>query len=177
MTYSTTASAVFPYPEGRIFDTLIDYDAWSEWLPSVSSSRLLTKEGNLALAELGWAARGEETVIVECIQTPNQSLLARVIQGRVPVREIEWTIAPGAAGSSRVTMKVKRSSLRRAMNSAACLAALKAAVEAASPGPEQIPGAENLFELWETDKGLVCWVRGRKYTLTSFEGESCEGES
>lgn len=164
-----------PWPGNLVYETLVNYDSWFQWLPSMKSSRLLVKEDMLAIVELGFDVRGhEDLLMMECIHTPGKVVLGRVIEGRSPVREIQWDIEPAGSGGSKVTLSVKRSMgsyLARPaywpiMNPAGCLGGLRSWMEGANPGPEISRSGENLFELWETDAGYVCWIRGRKYTLT-----------
>jgi ribosome-associated toxin RatA of RatAB toxin-antitoxin module len=174
---SSTGHIVLPWSPVDVYQSLIDYDSWLEWLPSITSSRLLTKEDTLAIVQLGFSVRAEEDLILECIQTTNSTVLTRVIEGRVPLQQIQWEIQPAESGASRVTLSVERRIPRhlsgfaywRVLNPAACLEALRSWMAAVQPGPEISPGSENLFELWETDTGLVCWIRGKKYSLTPVD--------
>ena len=146
-------------------------------MPSIASSRLLTREGTLAIVEVGLSTAGSETVLIECIETPGRSVLTRVIEGEAPVVEIDWSVEADNSGFTRVSVKVKRKIglplLRPAswlvLSPARCLAALSSRVAASDPGPEVVTDGENLFELWETETGLVCWIKGRKYKLTPAE--------
>lgn len=175
--FRATGRALFPCTPDLIYEALADYDAWQEWTPSVASSKLLMREDILAIVELGMGAGGEETLLTECIQTPGRSVVARAIEGKGPIRAIEWNIEPADGGFSKVTVALKpRIGLHlfnpanwRIVSPAKYLAALRATVLAANPGPEEVRGGENLFELWETEAGLVCWIRGRKYKLTRVE--------
>jgi hypothetical protein len=168
-----TATSTVPFPESLVYDILIDYNHWSEWFPGVSSSRLLTREGDLAVVELGWGPENSEAAILECIQTARRSVLLRWVGGFAPAREMEWRIASADPGFSAVTLRTQGAAgktLRaprylRTSSPSRCLAALETALEAACPGPRPGQAGENLFELWETEKGLVCWVRGKKYNL------------
>jgi hypothetical protein len=172
-----TASDTFPFSPEVIHETLADYEAWQEWVPSVTSSRLLTSEDILAVVELGSGHGGAETLMLECVQTPNKGVWARVIEGKSAIREIQWNVAGAGEGTSQVTVTVKWKPGWRlvagvswpALSPAKHLRALRSWVSAAHPGPETVTGGENLFELWETEAGLVCWVRGRKYKLIPAE--------
>ncbi len=174
---NATARSVIPCAPELVYKELTGYDTWQEWLPSIVSSRLLTREGTLAIVEVGLATAGSETVLIECIETPCKTVLARVIEGQAPVVEIDWSFEADTSGFTRVSVKVKRRLgvplLRPAswlvLSPARCLAALGSRVAASDPGPEVITDGENLFELWETETGLVCWIKGRKYKLTPAE--------
>jgi len=168
-----TARDTFPYSPEVIYKALADYGAWREWVPSVTASRLLTAEDILAIVELGSGREGEETLMLECVQTPYKGVWARVIEGKSAIREIHWNVAGADEGTSQVTVTVKwkpgwglvTGASWPALSPAKHLRALRSWVSAAHPGPETVTGGENLFELWETEAGLVCWVRGRKYKL------------
>ena len=118
--------------------------------------------------------------MMECIHTANRTVLGRVIEGRTPVREIQWDLEPADSGCSKVGLSIRRKPGRYLagpacwpiLNPAACLGGLSSWMEGANPGPETFQGGENLFELWETDAGLVCWVRGQKYKLVPMEEAS-----
>jgi hypothetical protein len=171
---AASAQEVIPCTQEIAYKTLIDYDAWPEWLPSVKSARLLTREDMLAIVELGLNREGAATLMMECIETPRKGLLARVIEGDAPIHEMEWRVEPADAGFAKVGVTVKRriglNSFHPAawnvLNPAKCLAALRSQVATANPGPEAVTDGENLFELWETEAGLVCWIRGKKYDVT-----------
>jgi hypothetical protein len=160
-----------------VYKALADYDSWQEWVPSLASARLLTREDRLAIVELNPGGKEAESLMLECIETPGKSVLARVIEGMAPIRELEWSVEPADPGFSRVRLTVKRGiglrllhpSAWRVLNPAECLEALRRWISASNPGPEAVADGENLFELWETEAGLMCWVKGRKYKLTPVE--------
>jgi len=160
-----------------VYRALSDYDAWQEWMPSLASSRLLTREDILAIVELRTGGKAAEALMMECIQTPQRAVLARVIEGSTSIREMQWDIEPADPGFARVSVTVKRRINLHLLNPAQwlvlspakCLASLQSWVAAEHPGPEAVSDGENLFELWETEAGMVCWVRGRKYKLTPAE--------
>jgi hypothetical protein len=174
---AATARGVIPCAPELVYNALIVYDEWQEWLPSVKSGRLLTREGTLAIVELALNGRGDETLMLECIESPRNSVLVRVIEGNSPVHEIEWIVEAAEPGSARVSVTVRKSGglhlinpvSWRVLSPAKCLAALRSWVMALNPGPEAVANGENLFELWETEDGLVCWIEGRKYKLTPVE--------
>ncbi len=76
---SSSSHIVLPWSPALVYKSLIDYDSWFEWLPSITSSRLLTKEDTLAIVQLGFSMREEDNLILECIQTTNDTVLTRVI--------------------------------------------------------------------------------------------------
>jgi len=150
----------------------------------MKASRLLMKEESLAIVELvfdvpGGNVPGDDTLMMECIHTANRTVLGRVIEGRTPVREIRWDLEATESDCSKVGLSVGRKPGRYLvspaywpiLNPPTCLGRLHSWMEGANPGPETLEGGENLFELWETDAGLVCWVRGQKYKLMPLEAQ------
>jgi len=178
-TFRKTGSASLPCDPSVAYEILIDYDGYSEWLPWLAASKLLAKEGDLAIAEfeLGFGAR--EKYAVECIHTRNRMVLTRTISGRVPVRQFEWLLEPSGAGGCKVVLNLEgRNSWQRfvpaygcLIRPAACLKRLE--LQAASYSTDlavQDASGERLFELMETEQGMVCTYRGKKYTLTPLDG-------
>jgi hypothetical protein len=147
-------------------------------MPSLTSSRLLTREDILAVVELRTGSgKDSEALMMECIQTPQKAVLARAIEDPAAIREMQWNIEPAEPGFAKVTVTVRRRIGFHLLNPAhwlvlspaRCLASLRSWVAAEHPGPEALSDGENLFELWETEAGMVCWVRGKKYKLTRVE--------
>jgi hypothetical protein len=182
LSWSSTARGIFPGAPEKFYEAFAGYNAWQEWIPSVTSSRLLTREDILAvvevsLGEVGLGGKGGGTLMLECIETPGKGVLASVIEGRILISEIHWSVEPADPNFSKVSVtlkwKIGLHLLNPAhwpiLNPATCLAALQSWVSAAHPGPEAVRDGENLFELWETEAGLVCWIRGRKYQLTPVD--------
>src|ERR1039457_474029 len=92
-----TARSVLPRAPRLIYEALADYDTWHDWVPLLTSSRLLMREDVLAIAEIGLTG---QALMLECVQTPDKGVLARVIEGKGPICEIHWTIEPGGEGFS-----------------------------------------------------------------------------
>jgi ribosome-associated toxin RatA of RatAB toxin-antitoxin module len=168
------SSDVFPCDRDLIYEVLTDYDSYSEWLPFIAKSRLLAQEGHLAITELDLVLPPDETLMMEWIQTTNTSVLGRVIGGMTPVSELEWKIEPAHTGHSVVTVAIKRNMNSRLlfpahwtfMNAGKWMKALHSRIavflpELASP---QMDG-EKILELWDTEAGFVCWIRGKKFVL------------
>jgi hypothetical protein len=174
---ATTHRGVVPFPADLIYRTLADYDVWQHWMAALASSKLLTREDVLAIVELGPNGDRAEALMLEVIETPGKGVLARPIEGKAGFHEVEWTVEAAGPGLSNVSMTVRRKfglgllggGSRLALNPAECVAGLKAWLASANPGPEVVEAGENLFELWETEAGLMCWIRGRKYKLTPVD--------
>jgi len=175
-----TARGVIACAPELIYKALIDYDAWQEWVPSLISAKLLTREDILAIVEVGLDGKDPGILIMECIETPRKGILARVIEGKASLHEMEWRVEAADPGFARVSVTVKRRiglhllnpASWQVVNPAKCLAALGSWMSVWNQGPEAVTDGENIFELWETEAGLVCWIRGRKYRLTPAEGGS-----
>jgi hypothetical protein len=95
-----TARGVLPWAPKLIYKALADYDAWHDWVPLLASSRLLTREDVLAIAEIGLIG---QSLMLECVQTPDEGVLARVIEGKGPISRgaprVDVLCASGAGGS------------------------------------------------------------------------------
>jgi hypothetical protein len=165
------ASATFPCSPEVISEGLADYDAWCEWFPRVTASRVLIREDVLAVIELDLAG---ETITLECTWFDRNTLLARTIQGKTPLRSLRWSIESAGTGHALVTVKVAaraglhlfRPAQRAVVSPKSHLEALRSWMEATGSGPDAEGNADSIFELWETEQGLVCRIRGEKYTLT-----------
>jgi hypothetical protein len=163
-----------PGDPGLVYEILTDYDSYCEWMPLIAESRLLAKEGDLALAEFELAKPRKGKFVIESIHTKNAMVLIRTISGKVPIDQMEWTIAPSDRGASVSVIVQSRANwgrfvpaYRRLIDPGACMAGLRSQLAAFSPdlGLTSEEG-EKIFELSETEQGLVCWLRGKKYILT-----------
>jgi len=168
------ASVVLPCDPGLVYEILTDYDSYVEWMPLVAHSKLLAREGDLAIAEFILMRPRQDRFVVECIHTRLQMVLTRIISGKLPVTQFEWVIAPAEEGRCEVTLTIERKTnwrwfvpaYRVFMNAAKCLHALQARISAFLP--ELVlaeDDGEKILELFETEEGMVCWIRGKKYAL------------
>jgi ribosome-associated toxin RatA of RatAB toxin-antitoxin module len=170
---SSRASATLPCEASLIFELLTDYDGYSEWMPLVTHSKLLAREGDLALAEIGISQPHPDKLVFECIHDKNRSVLGRAIGGTLPISRIEWTLEP-AGTQTKVSVLLEGKTdwhwllpaYRKAMHAEQYLEAIQGQVSAFSPDL-LISGAsgETILDLMETGEGLVLVFRGRKYTL------------
>ena len=184
--FATTSrsAATLPCDAALVYEILTDYDHFSEWLPHISQSKSLAIEGDLAIAEFEFVAPRKERFVVECIHTRNQMVLWRAIEGRVPIAQVQWDIA-GAGGaasvaqcevslsvSGPVSLNPLRHGAGKFLDPDACLKALQG--QASSFMPEiAIVGVsgEQILDLSETEDGVVCWIRGKKYVLKRESGD------
>jgi ribosome-associated toxin RatA of RatAB toxin-antitoxin module len=173
LTYTKRSSAVVAADPELVYEILTDYDGYSEWMPLIARSVLLAKEGDLAIAEFELVRPSKEKFAVECIHTKNRMVLTRTISGRIPVRQIEWDLSPSGQGTDvKVVVEARTNwhrilpAYRRFINPVAFLAGLRAQLSSFSPEALPDEEGEKIFELTESEQGLVCWIRGKKYTLT-----------
>jgi len=174
--FTTTrrSAGVLRCDPGLLYDILTDYDNYVEWFPRVAQSKALAREGDLALAEFGLAPPQRGKFVIECIHTRNKMVLWRTIEGRIPVSQVEWTIEPAGEGQSQVRLSVTSrrdwnpfaSGYGKFLKPAACLKALEAQVSTFMPEIALIDvEGEKILDLVETEEGVICWIRGKKYVL------------
>lgn len=165
----STASDDFACGPDILYEILTDYDSYKEWMPNVSDSALLAKEGELAIASLDFGSGSSQHVSLECIHTTNRGVLSRAIEGETLVKSFEWSIE-AAGGGSRLTLVVE-APVQVAMAGGAGLPGTKemldglrsfASAFADSGAP---PDGETVIEIVETERGLTCWFNGRQYEM------------
>ncbi len=175
LTYTNKASMVFPCEPSLPYEILTDYDSYHEWLPYVVKSKLLAKEGDLAIAEFEVSRPSKGRFVLECIHTRNKMVLTRTISGMMPVSQFEWIIKASGEKKCEVTLTIQAKAswhrlvpaYRIYMHAPKCLGALQSQISSFCPDIPLPDGeGEKIIELAETEQGLVCWIRGKKYTLT-----------
>jgi ribosome-associated toxin RatA of RatAB toxin-antitoxin module len=182
LTFSTHAMRHFSAEPQLVYEILIDYDSYAEWAPLIAKSKLLAKEGELAIAEFELVHKKAGKVTVEAIHGKNRLVLTRVISGKVPVFQWEWTIAAADKNECDVTLSIEGNrnwnwlagGYRDLMSPKASLDRLQSELAVFQPelAISDAQG-EKILELSETDEGLVCWLRGKKYILNpATEGKS-----
>lgn len=178
-TLNRKSGRVFDCEAALLYEVLTDYDAYAEWAPLIGDSRLLAREGDLAIAELELSRPPWRKVAVECIQTPNRQVLVRHLGGDVPLFQMEWNIH--STGPKTCTGELKLefpasfllSSSRGLASASSWMEAVANRLGAFLP-QFSILGerGQPILELHETPDGLVCWFRGEKYTLQHAESEA-----
>ncbi len=175
LAYTNKASIVFPCESSLPYEVLTDYDGYCEWMPFVLTSKLLAKEGDLAIAEFEMIRPSKEKFALECIHTRNKMVLTRTISGKLPVSQFEWIIKASGDKQCEVTLTIHAKAnwhrlvpaYRIFMNASKCLGALQSQISCFCPDIAIPDGqGERIIELAETEQGLVCWIRGKKYILT-----------
>ena len=162
-----------------LYDVLTDYDGYAEWLPQVAQSKALAREGDLAIAEFDLSQPSKERFVIECIHTRNKMVLWRAIGGNIPIYEVEWTISPSGESQTKVTLAITTRTnwnsllpkYRRFLDPPKCLKALERQISTFAPEMAVTDEeGERILELAETEEGVVCWIRGKKYVLKPETG-------
>ena len=171
---TSRAEATIPCEPSLVFELLTDYDTYSEWIPGVTQSKLLAKEGDLALAEIEVSAPVPEKLVFECIHDKNRSVVSRAISGKTPFAKIEWTIAAAGPQQAQVTVVLEGKPdwhwilrrYRRILDAEHYAQALQGQAAAFSPELTVTGGSgETILDLMETGEGMVLVYRGKKYLL------------
>lgn len=164
------ASVTLPCEPVVAYDVLSDYGTYADWMPGVASSNVLARETNFAITEMEFNARPSHKFTLECIHAPTQMVLARSLTGHALKLKLEWKITPAAPGECNVTLTVVGpvyftvmfGGYAKFMSPAATLRALRAQV---STFASALPTGEVLIEIAESEEGLVCTYKGKKYKM------------
>ena len=167
------ASGTIPCDASLAWEILSDYPAWTEWFPLATKSAQLARETNFALVDLELAPFPGRKISVECLHAPHSKVLMKSLMGQDPEFVLDWTIAPAGDGQSRVTVKCSWVftaanfwASAGAVNPRRWLNALAAQAASFAGDFEKGPSdPATLLEIYETDDGLVCWYRGKKYVM------------
>jgi ribosome-associated toxin RatA of RatAB toxin-antitoxin module len=166
------ADATIAAEPSVVYEILTDYDAYLEWVPLVTQSKLLAVEGDLALAEVEVGKPFSDKLVFECIHDKNRQVLARAISGSLPVAKIEWNIEPAGDKQSKVSVSIAGKSnwhwalpgWRKLLGAQRYLTALQG--QAGSYSEISVSsGGETILDLMDTSEGMVLVYRGQKYTL------------
>jgi ribosome-associated toxin RatA of RatAB toxin-antitoxin module len=157
------STLVIPADPALVYEILTDYDHMAEWMPQVSSARLLARDGDLTLAEITPASTEAPRFAMECIHRLGQQVTWRPIETKIPVTEYQWTLEPVANDSCKVSLALQCTGSADAENYIQALrnqASLFLPIDSAAG-----PGCEKILEIVETASGLMCWLQGKKYRL------------
>ena len=162
-----------------VYEILTDYNTYSEWMPLVSSSRLLAEEGDLAIAEMSVSLGEGETMAIECIHDRNRMVLSRAIGGTLPVDKLQWDLEPEGTGRCKITLAMHPEerwqtflpSHRKFLNPGACLESLRryTSLFDGRPSGGDSGGGEMVIQIRESEDGLTAWYLGKQYKLTPLE--------
>jgi ribosome-associated toxin RatA of RatAB toxin-antitoxin module len=152
------------------YDVLSDYATYVDWMPGVASSAVLARETNFAIAEIEFNASPAHKFTLECIHAPTQMVLARSLTGHAFKLGMEWKITPAATGECNVTLTVAGpvyfsvliGGYAKFMSPSATLRALRNQV---STFASAMPAGEVLIEIAESEEGLICTYKGKKYKM------------
>jgi hypothetical protein len=75
MRFTASTSAFIRAPQSVVYSALAGYRQYEQWLPNVTRSRLLAREGELVIAELIAPPYGREKLVLEFVQSPQDSLV------------------------------------------------------------------------------------------------------
>ena len=170
---SRAASQTLPADPILLWDILTEYSTWAEWLPLVTRSEETARENHFARASFDLAVLPGRPVKVECAHAPNTKVLVKSMIGQAPEFILDWTLAPAGPGQTMVTVRCTWIHTPATFKAGAAalkverwLGALAAQAESfagdLNAGP---PDPSTIFEVHETDEGLICWFRGKKYEM------------
>lgn len=169
MRLSRIASMTAAVKPALAHEVVSDYATYSQWIPGLSSSRLLAQEGNFAIVELEFEANPGKVLTVECMHAPTSMVVVRSLTGNKPSIRIDWAIAPTESGDSQITLKMRSPIAPRFLvdgyksffNPRRVLAGLRGVLSTMGEGP----AGEKVIEIVETEEGLYCTYQGRRYRM------------
>lgn len=172
------ATAEFPCPAPLLFEVLTDYDNYRDWFPHVSGSTLAAQAGEVAIALLDLAAPFEGQIALESVHTVNSSVLIRVLNARIGVETMEWSLEGLGGGRCRVTLTIEGhtslpmgSGQMGLLDAQRMLTVLRSYTKVFGSSFTVDGGdGELLLEIIETENGLTCWWKGRQYEMKPLSG-------
>ena len=165
------ATAEFSCSPEVLFEILIDYDSYKEWMPQVGASTLLAKAGELAIARLEWSPAEHGAATAECIHTTNAGVLSRMIEGESPIASLEWELAENASKGCQVRLILEKVAglhpgFSELLSPEKILGGLQA--YAAAFSPELVlegEAGEVILEIFESAEGFSCLFNGQRYEM------------
>lgn len=79
MKWTAEASTYIKAPRPLVYSVLQAYGLYRAWVPDVTESRVLAREGDVALAELISPRYGNEKFVLELVESPEDGLTFRQI--------------------------------------------------------------------------------------------------
>jgi len=166
------ASAEVACSAEAVYEILIDYDSYRDWMPRVRDSALLAKAGELAIARLD-LADPEDRISLECIHTAKRGVLCRVIEGDVSLTQIEWELEDLGKDRCRVNLIVAGDFAlplggrhRELLDAGKIMAGLRSFASAyASELVLDGEAGELVLEIFEGESGLSCLFNGQTYEM------------
>ena len=171
------ASAYLRAPLELVYPILTNYDLYSSWVPDITSSRLLAREGDLAIAEFVCPRYGRGKFLLELIETPATAIsYSRIDHHRVEMTG-GWRLEETQSGDRvvahadlRLDGRPHEIFLRRAMRDVLertleglteRVTQIEAALETGA-----VPPGELILDLNHVGEKLVVRLRDRVYELS-----------
>lgn len=185
MRYAATASSWIKAPRSTVLSILCGYREYEAWLPEVTRSRLLAREGGVAVAELIAPVWGSEKILLEMVESPDSIAFTQIDRYRETGLTGSWRLTPTEKGEGVIVQaalalthrpfslrcrKRIRVVLERSL-SALGDRALRALAHDASGGPMD---KRRILELVRNGDRLVVTLEDRVYELS---GRPRTGES
>jgi ribosome-associated toxin RatA of RatAB toxin-antitoxin module len=166
-----TGSARIDIPAPALYALLTDYDSYSEWVPEITYSRTLAKEGDIVIAEFKAPRYSSGKLVMELIHSPPESVMfsqtdryrERGLSGRWDLTEAEGGGAVTLQGRMSVKTDFYDFSSRKKTRNA--LAGLLAAIaeRARQPGPDESP--KKILTVVKRGQDLRVWLQGETFEL------------
>jgi hypothetical protein len=154
-------------PPARVFEVLADFERYPGWCPGIAATRLLAREGDVAIVEIR-AASGAPPLVLEMVATRDASMMfTQVDRERRRGLSGQFDIEPSPPSGARVRGQVSfgaalpRPGQRRRLRSA-LTRLLAALAERVGPAEPAEAGAEVLLEIVRTAEGLEARVAGER---------------
>jgi hypothetical protein len=149
------AGALVQASRRTAFAVLADYDLYADWLPGVIASRVLAREGGVAVVELGAPRYPGAEFVFECVESQDEALVFRQLDrygsrglgGRVTLEEAE----SGRACAVRASLELEapfwslRAGARARRDAARALAALRERVAWRAAASESVTVRRLIF--------------------------------
>jgi hypothetical protein len=177
MRWKTSATTTLPLTRNDAYVMLTAYDQYQDWLPEVTHSRVLAREGDIAVVELVSPLLMEGSLVLEVVHTPPEAAIfsqadryrRRGISGGWQLRSDGNSQSPGSVVLS-IEVEIPanfvnpgpRQRARAAINAA--LATLHARSASLAPGISD--ERRKILEVVRQADGLQVWLRGETFTLS-----------
>ncbi len=183
MRFTASGSAYIKAPQPVVYSVLTGYRQYESWVPDVTRSRLLAREGELAIAEFLSPPYGLEKLVLELVESePDSVVFTQVdqlrqdgVSGRfalAPADDDAGTMVDAVLGATAGVLRLGcRGQLRRVLDRT--LAALSdRALKLLASGLSEVPDQRaKLLELEIAGKRVTLRVGGATYELVRREPE------
>ena len=180
MRYAASASSWIKAPQATVYSILSEYRWYETWLPDVTRSRLLAREGGVSIVELIAPAWGAEKILLEMVESPESIAFTQIDRYREEGLNGNWRIAPTERGEGvvvhiRLALRYRPFSLRcrRRLRTVLdrTLAALgdRALRSLANGGPDMSADRRLIVEIAQSSDGLVVSLGEDVYDLVKRE--------